>query len=216
MEKNPIGFLLREPWWCFHQVYKKTKAILEALHKKLMPPKTRRHYNKPSTQDMHCSWFLYQLELNVNITSVPTNWFVSHSHIPGGPATEAAGQIVGLLHGRLGGIIRQRSRDVGGPGGQCVHAAWAVETVDTPTMETIRRTFKWDECNEVKTPDRWVLSKDCLVSPVLFKLSLCRGHVLQTAGTIVGVHLITRNMGVRSQTMQPHQYVNNSNLNKSV
>lgn len=40
------------------------------------------------------------------IISAPTNWFVSHSNIPGCPAAEATGQVVGLLHGRLGRVIR--------------------------------------------------------------------------------------------------------------
>lgn len=61
-----------------------------------------------------------------------TNWFVSHSYISRSPATETTGQIIGLLHGRLGGVIGQWSWYVGGSGRQRVHATRAVETICTP------------------------------------------------------------------------------------
>lgn len=76
-------------------------------------------------------------------TSAPTNGFVSHSHIPGGPATEAAGQVVSLLHGRLGGIVRQRRWDVGGSGRQRVHATRAVKTICTPAEQYSTHNQEW-------------------------------------------------------------------------
>lgn len=68
------------------------------------------------------------------IVWLPTNRFVSHSHIPGGPAAEAAGQVIGLLHSCLGWVIRQRSWNIGGPSRQRVHATWAIKTICTPTV----------------------------------------------------------------------------------
>lgn len=81
------------------------------------------------------SYFFVQTLLKHNcffFKPAPTNWFVCHSHISGGPAAEATGQIIGFFHGCFSGVIGQRSWNVCGPSGQCVHATWAVETVGTP------------------------------------------------------------------------------------
>lgn len=60
-----------------------------------------------------------------------THRLVGHADVARGPAAEATGEVISLLHGRLGRIVRQRRRDVGGSRGQSVHAARAVETVCT-------------------------------------------------------------------------------------
>lgn len=64
----------------------------------------------------------------------PTNRFVSHPHVPGGPAAEATGQVIGLLHSCLGWVIRQGSWNIGGPRRQRVHATRAIEAICTPTV----------------------------------------------------------------------------------
>lgn len=61
-----------------------------------------------------------------------TDRLVCHAHIPGSPAAKPTGQVICFLHGSLGWVIRERSRNASGPGGKGVHAAGAVKTVSTP------------------------------------------------------------------------------------
>lgn len=68
---------------------------------------------------------------HAGVRRILTHRLVGHSDVARGPAAEATGEVIGLLHGRLGRVVGQRRRDVGGSRGQSVHAARAVETVCT-------------------------------------------------------------------------------------
>lgn len=77
-----------------------------------------------------------------------TNRLVCHAHVPGSPAAEAAGQVIGFLHGGLGRVIGQRRRDAGGTRGEGVHAAGAVKAVGTPAT-TRQRSEKGSRLREM-------------------------------------------------------------------
>lgn len=123
-------------------------SLALAIHRWLQAAKCRktREMSRTKTTTFSANWktttctaviLMLHFCPPARFVSAPTNRFVSHSHIPGGPATEATGQVVSLLHGRLGWVIRQRSWDVGGPSRQRVHATGTIEAIRTPT---VRRT----------------------------------------------------------------------------
>lgn len=66
-----------------------------------------------------------------------TDRLISHANIPGSPAAKSTGQVIGFLHGSLGWVIREWSRNAGGPGGKGVHAAGAVKAVSTPVRRKV-------------------------------------------------------------------------------
>lgn len=107
-----------------------------AIHHWLHGEKRKKTQKQISWTNLHM--FAWKIITHTYFTWTPTNWFVSHSYIPGGPAAETTGQVVGLLHCCLGGIIRQRSWDISGPSGERVHAAWTIETICTPYNEAER------------------------------------------------------------------------------
>lgn len=117
-----------------------------------------------------------------NYATAPTHWFVSHSNIPGGPATKTTGEVVRLLHGGFGWVIRYRGRNVSGPSWQRVHAAWTIETICAPRIQTDFWGLITESHNTVGNESALSVTLVhicCILStlPVLFQLSLCRGHV---------------------------------------